>query len=261
MALVLPSRMLPPRPCVHFFLVVALSGAACDPSVDPITVARECPRKPYRAPGALADAADPELLIADFENASATPTALAKAGRRDGSWILGSETNPTPTVLVAQATTECAANGSWAGHMLLSPPHDWGANWIGAFRARTSAGTAVPYDARAYGGVSFWAAFGAQNSESEHVAFGVSTWDTAWDNSLCQLCATGATTSYQCVYCSNHYLYDVPLTREWTHYTVRFDQMEQSPAYIPMRRDQLVGFVVWPRKQVDLWIDDIRFEL
>jgi hypothetical protein len=256
MALVLVSRMLPPRLHVPFAIVAAVFGAACDPSVEPITVARECPSKPYRRPAAAAANADKDLLIADFENAGIT-----LAGHWDGVWILGSELNPTPNKLVAEPSPDCAADGRAAGHVALSPPHDWGANWIGEFHARTSAGTAVPYDARAYGGVSFWAAFGEGNEDSESVAFGVATWDTAWDNSLCQLCASGSTTAYQCVYCSDHYLYNVPLTREWTRYTVRFEQMVQTPAYIPMRRDQLVGFVIWPRKQVDLWVDDIRFEL
>lgn len=257
MALVLPSRMLPPRLFIRFSIVAALLGAACDPSMEPITVARECPSKPYRGPAARANE-DPTLVIADFENGP--DITLSPKGHWDGSWILGNETNPTPKYLAAEPSWDCAAEGTWAGHVGLSPPHDWGANWIGAFHARTSAGTAVPYDARAYSGVSFWAAFGGGNEDSEHVAFGVSTWDTAWDNSLCQLCAAGSTTAYQCVYCSDHYLYNVSLTREWTRYTVRFEQMQQSPAYIPMRRDQLVGFVIWPRDQVDLWVDDIRFE-
>ena len=29
----------------------------------------------------------------------------------------------------------------------------------------------------------------------------------------------------------------------------------------PLKRDQLVGFVLWPNHPCDLWIDDIRFEL
>jgi hypothetical protein len=29
----------------------------------------------------------------------------------------------------------------------------------------------------------------------------------------------------------------------------------------PLRRDQMVGFVLWPNRKSNLWIDDIRFEL
>jgi hypothetical protein len=29
---------------------------------------------------------------------------------------------------------------------------------------------------------------------------------------------------------------------------------------IAMRRDQLVGLIMWPNHQFDIWIDDVRFE-
>ena len=258
MALVLPSWMLPPRPYVRFSIVAAVFGAACSPSIEPITLARECPNKPYREPAKypLADA-DKDRLIANFENGTAD---VAPYGHRDGRWILGNEINPTPTKLVAQAADDCAAEGTWAGNIQLSPPESWGANWTAEFRAKTSAGTAVPYDARAYGGISFWAAFGATNDASDHVAFGVTTWDTVWNNTICPLCSTGSYSGAQCAYCNDHYLFNVSLTREWKRYSIRFEEMVQTPAYIPMRRDQLVGFIIWPRQQVDLWVDDIRFE-
>jgi len=247
--------MAPPRAYLSFLIVAAVFGGACSPSIEPITVNRECPNLPFRGPAALANA-DTDSLIADFENGI---SEVARFGHRDGPWILGNEF-PTPTLLITQAMTDCAADGRWAGHFVLSEPASWGANWTAVFRATTSAGTAVPYDARAYGGISFWGAFGAANVGSDHVAFGVTTWDTVWNNTLCPLCSTGASSSAQCASCNNHYLFNVPLTREWKHYIVRFEDMAQTPAYTPMRRDQLVGFIIWPRQQVDLWIDDIHFE-
>lgn len=256
MALVWLSWMLPPCSYVRWSMVALVLGAACSPSMDPITVARECPNKPYREPEKHSGE-NRDQLIADFENGTRD---LAPYGRRDGEWVLGNE-SPTPTRLVAQASDDCAAAGRWAGNIVLSQPQSWGANWTAVFRAPTSTGTAVPYDARAYGGISFWAAFGDANEASDHVAFGVTTWDTVWNNTICPLCLAGSYNGTQCAYCNAHYFFSAPLTREWKRYSIRFEDMVQTPAYMPMRRDQLVGFVIWPRQQVDLWVDDIRFEL
>jgi hypothetical protein len=67
MALVLPSRMLPPRQYVRFSIVAAVFGAACSPSIEPITIARECPNKPYRQP-AQYPLPDLDQLLSNFEN-------------------------------------------------------------------------------------------------------------------------------------------------------------------------------------------------
>jgi hypothetical protein len=244
---------------VRFSVVAAVLGAACSPSIEPISVDRQCPNMPFRRPQEYAKAADPDLLITDFEGDD--HTQLAKVGHRDGSWILGNETNPTPTLLIAKPLDDCAALGQWSGHFQLSAPTSWGANWTAVFRVYPT-GTAVPYDARAYGGISFWAAFGGNNRVSEHVAFGVTTLDTAWNNGICSTsCTSVSTWVSQCSSCNVPYLYNVSLTRDWQHYVVRFDQMAQAPpAATPLRRDQLVGFIMWPRQEVDLWIDEIRFE-
>jgi hypothetical protein len=251
--------MLPPEAYARFSVLAAVLGVACSPSVEPISVDRECPNMPFRRPQAYASVADPELLITDFEGDD--PTQLAKLGHRDGSWILGNEINPTPTVLVAEPMNDCAALGQWSGHFVLSEPTNWGANWTAVFRANPTF-TAVPYDARAYSGISFWAAFGANNVASKGVGFGVTTWDTAWNNGSCSTsCASVSTWAASCSACNVPYLVNVPLTRDWQRYLVRFDQMAQTPATsTSLRRDQLVGFILWPRQQVDLWIDEIRFE-
>jgi hypothetical protein len=74
--------------------------------------------------------------------------------------------------------------------------------------------------------------------------------DTAWNSSGCTTC-------------NDFYQAKVSLSREWRRFVVRFDDMAQSGYGIPqvaMRRDQLVGFIIWPDQQFDIWIDDLRFE-
>lgn len=252
--------MVLPEAYVRLSVLGAVLAAACSPSIEPIAVDRECPNQPFRRPQEYANTANPDLLITDFEQDD--PTQIAKVGHRDGAWILGNETNPTPTELVAKPMTDCAARGKWSGHFVLSEPSSWGANWTAVFRANpTGAGLAVPYDGRAYGGISFWAAFGANNVSSEHVGVGLTTWDTAWNNGICSTSCTSASTwTAQCSSCNVPYLSNVSLTRDWQRYVVRFEAMAQTPALTPLRRDQLVGFIIWPRQQVDMWIDDVRFE-
>jgi len=60
------------------------------------------------------------------------------------------------------------------------------------------------------------------------------------------------------------YAAKVPLSHDWQRFVVPFDNMRQSGTGKPqvpiMRRDQLVGFIIWPQQQFDIWIDDVRFE-
>jgi hypothetical protein len=219
-------------------------GGACSPSVGPIAVGPDCPEKPFRGPEQYADEPG-DLLVSDFEVGTKD---LAKVAGRDGSWVLGDD--GTSETLTAQPTMACAARDRWAGHFAALGYKSWGANWTAIFR---SGAGAVPYDARAYGGISFWAAFGADNGPSFSVPFGIVTMDTAWNSLVCSPC-------------DDHYLTTVPLTRDWQRYVVRFEDMDQggwgSPQ-TPMRRDQFVGFVIWPKQpvqQFDIWIDDVRFE-
>ena len=77
--------------------------------------------------------------------------------------------------------------------------------------------------------------------------FGITTTDTVQPT-----CTT---------HCDDHYMAAVTLTGGWQRYQIRFSDLTQkiSPQ-IPMRRDQLVGFIIWTRQQCDIWIDDIRLE-
>ena len=153
-------------------------GGACSPSLEPITVAPDCPGRPFRGPEQFAN--EPlERLVSDFEadgtenadggtgNADCSEKLYAIAGR-DGSWARARDL--TSKAVTFEASTICAARGKCAGHFATSTPTSWGNNWTAYFRSGNGA-----YDASAYGGVSFWAALGVNNGPSFAVPFGIVT--------------------------------------------------------------------------------------
>jgi hypothetical protein len=224
-------------------MLALLVGAGCDASVDPIQVAAGCPGRPLRGP--LAYANEPRnQLIDDFET---NTDALKNVDGRNGLWVLGADGSSGN--LVAEPSGRCAARDSYAGHFAASGFTRWGANWTAVFE-QPSGGTAVPYDASKYSKISFWAAFGADNGPDFAVSLGVTTMDNAWNGHLCQTCM-------------DYYRTKVPLTHDWQRFVVSFASMAQdghgSPL-VPMRKDQMVGFIIWPTQQFDIWIDDVRFE-
>jgi hypothetical protein len=229
-----------PRAFSRVLLLVALFGGGCTPSADPIVVARDCPENPLRGPELYAD--EPaDRLLSDFESGT---TELVEVADRDGSWIHGRDL--TSVSVTIGPSMECAARGQWSGHLAASTPTSWGNNWTAHFRA-PGANAPTPYDGRAYGGVSFWAAFGGENGPFFGVPFGIVTVDT-----LPPMCGA---------HCNDHYMTSVTLTRSWQRYEIRFDELAQETApRTPMRRDQLVGFIIWTQQQCDIWIDDVRLE-
>jgi hypothetical protein len=217
--------------------VVAVLAGGCSPSLDPIAVAPDCPQKPFR--GAELRADEPaDRLLSDFESGT---VALAEVAGRDGSWIHGRDL--TSLSVTIGPSMDCAARGQWAGRLAASTPTEWGNNWTAYFRKYGP----NAYDGRAYGGVSFWAAFGGENGPAFGVPFGIVTMDTL---------RPGCTS-----HCDDHYMKAVTLSRDWRRYELRFDELaqERSPQ-TPMRRDQLVGFIIWTQQQCDVWIDDVRLE-
>ena len=221
-------------------VVAALLCAACGSTVDPIAVERDCPAQPFRGPALYADEPT-DRLLSDFEDGT---TELVEVANRNGSWIHGRDL--TSSSVTIGPSSDCAARGGWAGHLAASMPTSWGNNWTAFFRAPTQK-SPVPYDARQYGGVSFWAAFGGKNGPSFGVPFGIVTMETSQP----------ACTSH----CDDHYVTALTLTRDWRRYELRFDDLEQEKSpQVPMRRDQLVGFIIWTQQQCDIWIDDVRLE-
>jgi hypothetical protein len=218
-------------------------GSACSPSLEPIAVGPGCPEKPFRGPEQYAN--EPaDRMLADFEPDGTED--LVKVAGRDGSWVRARDL--TSQSVTIQPEKDCAAEGKWAGHFAASTPTGWGNNWTANFRSGSGP---VAYDARAYGGVSFWAAFGGDNGPSFAVPFGIVTMDTAPNSPICG------------TNCSDDYMKGVPLTNDWQRYELRFQDLAQAgwgAVQTPMRRDQLVGFIIWTKQQCDIWIDDLRFE-
>ena len=219
-------------------------SAACTAEVTPIEVAADCPSQPLRGP--LGDAAEPpERLIDDFERGD---NKLGQVGGRDGFWVLGSD--QTSLALRAESSPQCSARGHEAGHFTGRDFTDWGANWTAVLRQLAN-GVASGYDASAYGGISFWAALGGRARAPFKLSVGVTTLDVAWNGGVCTRCM-------------DYYRTEIELSSRWRRYELRFDQLAQlgiGDPLVPLRRDQLVGMILWPPNEgFDIWIDDVRFE-
>ncbi len=227
--------------CV-FVLVAVQICLGCGPSVEPIEVDPVCPDQPLRGPESYA--AEPaDRLIDDFESGD---YRLAQVSGRDGSWILGSDGSSGK--LIDEVSPQCVARGKFSGHFAARGFTSWGNNWTAVFRSSSS--TALPYDGSKWSGISFWAAFGSDNGPEFAVPMGLTTMDNAWNSGGCTVCM-------------DFYAAKVPLSHSWQRFVIRFNQMAQSGfgnPLVPMRRDQLVGFIIYPRQQFDIWIDDLRFE-
>ena len=231
-----------------FVLAAALVCSGCGPAVEPIEVASGCPGRPLRGPADYATNEPADQLIDNFESGNDTNLPIPPIEGRDGYWVLGQDF--VTAVLIDEVSSHCAARGTWAGHFEARGSKSWGNNWTAVFRASTSASGAVPYDGSQYTKISFWAAFGAENGPDFEVPMGLTTMDNAWN-------------SGGCTACMDFYATKVPLSHDWQPFVLPFDQMAQSGTgdpLVPMRRDQLVGFIIWPRQQFDIWIDDVRFE-
>lgn len=220
-----------------------LLGAGCESSVEPIRVAAGCPQQPLRGP--LAFQGEPvNQLIDDFESGNEN---LADVDGRVGSWVIGDD--KASGRITSEASDQCAARGRYAGHFASQGFGRWGANWTAVFVNVPNA-PAAPYDASKYNAISFWGAFGANNGPDFEVALGVTTMDNAWNSHLCQVCM-------------DYYKTTAALSHEWRRFVLPFASMAQdghgSPL-VPMRKDQMVGFIIWPTQQFDIWIDDVRFE-
>jgi hypothetical protein len=234
------------------------AGVGCDATVDPLVIGSLCPTHPIRVPSQYADTQPGDRMISDFEagmTSSSPPTALLNpVAGRDGSWVVGAADKSI--TYGSERSSDCAARGNYAGHFRADNLTSWGINWTAVFHpaivisATTS--EAVPYDGRAYGGVSLWAAFSPNTGDPE-VRIGISTMDTAYNGPICVE-----------PNCADHYLTTIAPTTEWKLIHKRFADMKQigygDPQVPIMRKDQMVGFVIWPTQAFDLWIDDIRFE-
>lgn len=251
---------MPLRACKSVLLAAAVWAGGCGAMVEPIEVAPGCPDQPLRGPTAM-DGGAPGQLIDDFETAN---EQLTRVGGRDGYWMYGVDPvgvvfpplDPGGTLFapIHGPSTICPARGRFSGRFAVGSFTGWGANWTASFMAPASATEATPYDGRAWSGISFWAAFGGRNGKDFGLPVGVTTMDNAWNGKVCTTC-------------QDFYRAVLPLTHEWRHYVIRFAELRQAGWGVPqveaLRRDQLVGFIIWPpqsQSQYDIWIDDLRFE-
>jgi hypothetical protein len=222
-------------------LSFALLLSGCNATVEPIDVGAGCPEQPLRGPLEYADEA-PGRLIDDFEDGD---KQLVTAAGRDGSWILGWDMSGTPT---AENSERCAARGTRAGHFTGLDFESWGTNWTAVFRASAD-GRAVGYDATRYRAISFWGALGVNAEPSFEMPIGLTTVDVAWNG--------------ECDVCMDYYRTEVTLSRAWQRFVVPFDVLAQAGTGDPLtdlNPEELVGFIIWPEHQFDVWIDDVRFE-
>jgi hypothetical protein len=212
---------------------------ACEAGIDPIDVDPRCPKQPLRGPEQWPPASL-ESVIDDFEDGN---LLTARVGERMGSWYSYPVASPVAT---GEASNLCAARGKFAGHFTVEAaptPGDTGTNWNATMIDPFS--SIIPYDASQWSGFSFWIAAGDMpDGAATEMSVGINTTDVL---------ATG--TDY-------HAKNGIPLTRSWTRWSIRFDELEQRTGGAPMtfRKDHVVNFIFWPRNPFDFWIDDFRFE-
>jgi hypothetical protein len=226
------------------FVVAAPALASCDPALNLIQVAPGCPDMPLRGPAEYQPASD-EAVIDDFEDGD---MRLAQLGGRDGTWV-GFGT-PGQATVFGEASDRCVAHGTHSGHLTGVQFMSYGGNWNGVLIDPFA--QAVPFDARSYSGFSFWVATGADAVAPLEMPIGVMTRDTSGGAGICTSCG-------------DYYGWKngIPLTRTWTRWVVKFDEMRQSGRGQPqvlLRKDQLVSIMIWPMNTYDIWIDDVRFE-
>ena len=218
------------------------SLAACDAAVDPIDVDVGCPDMPLRGPGQWA-AASPEAVIDDFEDGD---LSLIKVAGRTGSWYPYPVSSP---VAAGEASTKCAARGARAGHFVATGDADLGANWNASMIDPFT--SVIPYDASAWSGFSFWIAAGDTTGGATEMTVGINTPGVVASEGFCTTCG-------------DYHLTSVTLTRSWTRWSIRFDDLKQKGFGVPpvplLPRDRLVNFIFWPKSPFDIWIDDFRFE-
>ena len=109
-----------------------------------------------------------------------------------------------------------------------------------------------PYDASAYGGITFWAKKGPGSTGNVRVKIPDANTDPAG-----KICSE----------CYNDFGYDLTLTEEWKQYTVSFEDMKQGEGWGAPRpnfvdKSQIFGIqwqVADPGADFDIYIDEIAF--
>jgi hypothetical protein len=227
-------------------LVVSLPAlAGCNSSLTLIEVQAGCPDMPLRGPEAYPPAS-PEAVIDDFDDGDLW---LKRIAGRTGSWV-GFGT-PTMGTVFGEASSRCVADGTYSGHLTGTNLAPFGGNWNGVLVDPFS--MAIPFDASAYTGFSFWAATGDNAVPPTEMPIGLMTVDTSGGGGTCNPCGDYYRRRGNAIL----------LTHTWTRWEVKFAELSQSGQGFPqgpLKINQLVSIMIWPEKTYDIWIDDVRFE-
>ena len=240
------SEPMPPHRGALGCVLVALASSGCSASVAPIEVAPGCPDGRARASAPALAAADADL-IDDFEHEG---NALPRRGDRNGTWALGFGSDGSAEV-EASGSDQCAFGGGRAGHFTANGLSERGPNWTALLRSQTGSG-AQSIDATAYAGISFWAAAGPGVATPYALQVGVTT-----------PAPSASRSDTACPGCMGYYIDEVALEHHWQRFELRFRdlvQFDNGNPLVPLRLDTLVGLVFWPDRDVDIWLDDVRFE-
>jgi hypothetical protein len=235
-----------------FLLAAGSPFTGCGASVQPIDVMPGCPEMPLRGPDEYASA-PAENMIDDFESGDLKLTPIAG---RMGSWV-GVSSGPNAQVF-GEPSMRCVARGKYSGHLtstagpMANYPVNWNAVMIDPFME------AHGWDASAYSGFSFWIAAGVTAQPPIETPIGVTTTDTVMGGNVCNVLGG---------VCGDYYATQgrrLPLTRTWTRWSIKFDELTQYgfgvPQVAPLNKSKIVSIMIWPQAQFDIWIDDLRFE-
>lgn len=200
-----------------------------------------------------------QLVIDDMEDQ--TPGILSSQSY--GGWYVyddattGAHMTPapnTPFTMERIPGGRCASE--YAMRMSGTGFSVWGAGmgFDFGYGATTAGGPVVkvPVDARAYGGVRFWARVG--QATTTHASFSIAA-------GSCPPPDAGAGDASAPSDCTLSYGKGLTLTTDWARIDIPFDQLLSNPGRLPIPRDQIYSFeyTVPGSTTFDLWIDDISW--
>ena len=187
----------------------------------------------------LDDFDDGNLLLPEFAGRDRTGCGLAVSGRPRG--------RPT----YDEASSQCVARGKCSGR-----PHGHHLDqhlrrhWNAVLTDQILHGRG-PFDAKAYSGFSFWIATGTCGAAAVETPIGVTTADTV--------------PAFRHLRRLRRLLRDpqaYPADATWTRWEVKFTDLAQygfGMPLVPLEMDRWSASSSGP-SQIDIWIDDLRFE-
>ncbi len=219
-------------------------------------------------PGCKVNPTDPSLANSSAGTACTTPEAVISdnddndnqtnvIGGRGGYWYTFSD---------MEGTEVWPIQGAKGGTFEMTPGGAENSPYAARFKGKvaptegnTQAGMGLnfldpegPYDASAYGGISFWAKAGAGSATNVRVK--ISDINTAPDGGVCSECF-------------NDFGMNISVGSEWQQYILRWGDLSQLPGWgkprkMGITKSQLyaIQFQVNDKgANFDIWVDQIRF--